>query len=191
MEKPGVLPSEPLERYFDKGIWARAKAFAMEDATKDASHTLHTRGAAEREAATLKWTALRSKRDRTVERFRYVLLSRRRFGGWTAFLETCFACSSERPSVRLLPVAASPVCWCFCCRNAAPVAPKVYGYGPDGPWEQVTQPPIFSVLKAHAVPSNKRGLALATAIAVQNKVRPSRDGHALEHTCGIYIIALR
>ncbi len=80
VEKPGVLPSEPLERYFDKGIWARAKAFAMEDATKDASHTLHTRGAAEREAATLKWTALRSKRDRTVERFRYVQLSRRRFG---------------------------------------------------------------------------------------------------------------
>ena len=71
------------------------------------------------------------------------------------------------------------------------MAPKVYGYGPDGPWEQVTQPPIFSVLKAHAVPSNKRGLALATAIAVQNKVRPSRDGHALEHICGIYIIALR
>ena len=47
----------------------------------------------------------------------------------------------------------------------------MYGYGPDGPWEEVTQPPIFSVLKTTAVPSNKPGLALATAIAVQNKVR--------------------
>lgn len=49
-----------------------------------------------------------------------------------------------------------------------PAAAVKYGYGPDGgAWEQVKQPPILSVLRAKAVPATNKGLALATAVAIQ------------------------
>jgi hypothetical protein len=69
--KKGVPPSEPLEGYFEKGVWARARAFAQADATVDATAALRGRDAAAREVNVLKWTAIRSKRDRTLERTMY------------------------------------------------------------------------------------------------------------------------
>ena len=71
MLAPGELPTEPLERYFDKGVWARAKQFAQADATVDATAVIRGRDSAARANEVLKWTAIRAKRDRTLEKYRY------------------------------------------------------------------------------------------------------------------------
>ena len=73
MAKSGALPTEPLERYFDKGVWARAKDFAMKDATMDADAILRGRDKAARANEVLKWTAIRAKRDRTLEKYRWAV----------------------------------------------------------------------------------------------------------------------
>ncbi len=65
--KPGSGPTAPLEGYFDKGIWARARDFAQKDAVADAGAILRGKDKANE---TLRWTAVRSKRDRTLEKFR-------------------------------------------------------------------------------------------------------------------------
>ena len=122
LSKKAAAPIDPLQGYFDKTIWQKAKAFAYQDACADADVLLASKHAVAREKSVQRWASLTAARDRAMER------------------------AQGKPAK----------------------AAALFGYGPGGDvWEQVNRPPILSVIRARAVPSSNKGLALATAVAVQ------------------------